>query len=45
VLERAGHDIGAAADRRLQRLRAARKIGDLDVESFVLEVVAIVSGR
>ena len=38
VVERAGDDIGAAADQRLQGPCAARKIRNLDVETGILEV-------
>jgi hypothetical protein len=37
VLEAAGHHVGAAADQRLQRAGAARKIGNLDVEPLRAE--------
>ena len=45
MLERARDDIGAAADHRLQRVRAAGEVGDFDVEPFVLEVVAALGDR
>ena len=38
MLVGARHDVGAAADHRLQRFCAAGKIHDLDVEAFVLEI-------
>ena len=38
VVERAGDDIGAAADQRLQRSRAAGEIRNLHVEAGILEV-------
>ena len=45
VLVRAGHEVGAAADQRLQRLRAAGEIGDLDVEALVLEIALPLGDR
>ena len=38
VFVRAGDDVGAMADQRLQRLRAAGEIVDLHVEAFVPEI-------
>ena len=38
VLVRAGDDVDAAADQRLQRARAAREVEDLDVQALGLEV-------
>ena len=45
VLEGAGDDVGAAADQRLQRLRAAGEIGDRDVQPLGLEVAAALGDR
>ena len=45
VLERARDDVGAAADHRLQRARAAGEIGDRDVEAFGLEVAQALGDR
>ena len=41
VLVRAGDDVDAAAQQRLQRARTAREVLDLDVESFRLEIALL----
>ena len=38
MLVGAGHHVGAAADHRLQRARAAREVADAHVQALVLEV-------
>ena len=45
VVERAGDDVGAAADQRLQRARAAGEIGNLDVQALVLEIAEPLGDR
>src|SRR5205085_10091054 len=38
-------EVGAPADQRLQRFRAAREVDDLDVQAFCLEVAEAVGQR
>jgi hypothetical protein len=45
VLVGAGDHVGAAADHRLQRFRAAGEIRDLDLEPLVLEVALALRDR
>lgn len=45
VLIGARHDIDRAADQRLQRLRAAAEIVDLDVEALLLEEALLLRDR
>ena len=45
VLVRARHDVDAAADQRLQRLRAAGEVVDLDVEPLGLEIAVALGDR
>ncbi|MCY1557182.1 hypothetical protein D9M68_940120 [compost metagenome] len=40
MFERAGNDVGAATNHRLQGLGAPREVGDADVQPFVLEIAA-----
>jgi hypothetical protein len=45
VLEAAGHHVGAAADQRLQRPRAAREIRDLDLDTVLAEIAEPLGDR